>query len=127
MEIPCKWKPIEEFSLRNEEKKYGRYHGSMFWNVKGFGLKRWVVGGYLEVDYEELKSDGLTEKEIVEGCLAYLNRPPPRQKFQRKEGKPLYGCLEYYKHKITPDGIEVLVITNERKNRRFWSEGAVVS
>ena len=126
MEIPCKWKPIDEFTPKNEEKRAGRYHGSMFWNIKGFGSKRWVVGGYLEVDYQDLQSQGLSEKEIVEGCLAFLNRPPLRKKFQRKEGNPLYGCLEYYKHKCVPGAIEILATTNQRKNRHFWSEGPLL-
>jgi hypothetical protein len=129
MEISCKWKPIDEYILADSgEKKEGRYHGSMFWNIKGFGSKRWVVAGYLDVpDCQQYLDEGISEREMVECCLAHLNQPPPRRKFQRKQPNSLYGHLEYYKHKITPDGIEVLVITNERKNSRFWSEGTAIS
>ena len=127
MEISCKWKLIDEYMLSDGgEKKEGRYHGSMFWNIKGFGIKKWVVVGYIEGDYQQYLDEGIPEKEVVEGCLSHLNQPPPRRKFQRKQPNSMYGYLEYYKHKITPAGIEVLVITNERKNKRFWSEGTVV-
>jgi len=128
MEIACSWKPIDEygFGSAKDEKKDGRYHGSMFWDVKGFGTKRWVVGGYLKGDFQKYLDGGLSEKEVVEGCLAHLNLPPPRKKFHKKQPNSLYGYLEYYKHKIIPDAIEVLVITDERKNKRFWSEGSVV-
>ena len=127
MEISCKWKPIDEYLLPgNGEKKDGRYHGSMFWNIKGFGIRKWVVAGYIEGNYQQYLDEGIPEKEVVEGCLTHLNQPPPRRKFQRKQPDSLYGHLEYYRHKITPGGIEVLVITNQRKNNRFWSEGSVV-
>ena len=129
MEIPCKWRPIDEYGLTPEsaDKKEGRYHGSMFWDVKGFGSKRWVVAGYLEADINSYLKEGIPEKQLVEACLQYLNQPPPRRKFQKKQAKPLYGHLEYYRHKIKEDGIEVLVITDQKKNARFWSEGAVLT
>ena len=126
MEIACKWKAIDEYGFTTPgERKEGRYHGSMFWNIKGFGTKKWVVGGYIEGDFQEHLDKGMAEKELVEACLAHLNQPPPRRKFQRKQPDSQYGHLEYYRHKITPGGIEVLVITNQRKNNRFWSEGSV--
>ena len=130
MEIACKWKPVCEYGFSDEEdKKEGRYHGSMFWDVKGFGSKRWVVAGHLDLGPElrEQLSLGVPEKELVEACLQFLNQPPPRKKFQRKNSKPLYGHLEYYRHKVKKDSIEVLVITDQKKNARFWSEGTVIS
>lgn len=129
MEIPCRWKPVSEYGFsEEEEKKEGRYHGSMFWDVKGFGSKRWVVAGKLDLDQEMQKQlhQGVPERELVEACLQFLNQPPPRKKFQRKSPKPLYGNLEYYRHKVKKDCIEVLVITDQKKNEHFWSEGAMV-
>lgn len=129
-EIECELKDIAEFSHHEKiiETKKGRYHGSMFWDVKDFGTKRWVVGGYLDVDYEPYLSRGYEKKEIVQLCVAYLNKTPPRKRFQKKTKKPLYGNLEPYdfRFKLGEKGeplIEVLLITNQRKNENFWSEG----
>jgi len=129
--VPCKWKPVEEygFAARDEKKRDGRYHGSMFWDVKGFGSKRWVVAGQLDLDAElkQRLDQGVPERQLVEACLQFLNQPPPREKFQRKTSRPLYGNLEYYRHRLKKDCIEVLVITDQKKNDRFWSEGTIVN
>lgn len=128
-EIACELKDITEYSSpQGNDMKKGRYHGSMFWDVKGFGLKRWVVGAYLDVDYLSYVKYGMAKEEIVQSCLNYLNKTPARRKFQKKATKPLYGNLEVYKHYLKTDTagmpfIEVLLITNQRKNENFWSEG----
>jgi len=134
-EIECDLRDMAEFHECGdplEEKRKGRYHGSMFWAVKGFGNKRWVVGAYLDVDYIPYLEQGLGGDEIVQRCLNYLNRPPKRKKFQKKTEKPLYGSLESYSHRLGLNGhalangnrfIEVLLITDQRKNKNFWGEG----
>jgi len=129
--ISCKWKPIEEygFATENANKRDGRYHGSMFWDVKGFGSKRWVVAGHLDLDtgLKQHLDQGVPERQLVEACLQFLNQPPAREKFQRKTSRPRYGHLEYYRHRLKKDCIEVLVITDQKKNDRFWSQGAIVN
>jgi len=130
-EIECDLRDMAEFyeyADTPEEKKKGRYHGSMFWSIRGFGEKRWVVGAYLDVDYAPYLKQGLERDEIVQLCLNHLNRPPKRQKFQKKTEKPLYGSLEVYSHKFRANElgnrfIEVLLITDQRKNKNFWGEG----
>lgn len=128
-EITCELKDIAEYSenQRGDVKK-GRYHGSMFWDVKGFGSRRWVVGAYLDVDYASYMKYGMGKDEIIQACLNHLNRAPPRKKFQKTTKKPLYGDLEVYRGTLKVDDrgkpfIEVLLITNQRKNKNFWSEG----
>ena len=101
----------------------------MFHEVEGFGVDRWVVGSYIDVDYESLTEQGLTIEEVIAGCLIYLNEPPPRKKYQRRLKKPLYGNLDpmplrWWLREI--DGkkyIGVLLVTDKRKCKYFWSEG----
>lgn len=126
--IKCSWRQIPRSSFINDgEYRSGRYHGSMFPDVKHYGSKQWVVAGYLSVEHSLLKGEGLTEDDILQGCLDFLNTPPEKKKYAKKEPKPLYGKLETYQaiFKSDKDGdyIEVLLITDEKKNDNFWGEG----
>lgn len=107
--------------------KKGRYHGSSF-AVDGFGIDRWVVCAKLVANnYNHYVTVGLTDEQIVEGCIEYLNKPPPRKKYQRRAKKPLYGelSLHQFVKKENEQGayFEVLLVTDQRKNKHFWSEG----
>ena len=113
-------------------KKRGTYHASVFHEVEEWGHKKWVVGTYIRVDYENLLKEGKTMEEIVAGCLAFLNQPPPRKKYQRRLKNPLYGNLDpmplkwWRKELADCDGekcIGVLLVTDKRKCRHFWGEG----
>jgi hypothetical protein len=126
--IPCKWREIPEFlySRKGQPNRKARYHGSVFSQVKDFGSKRWVVCGYLEIDYEPYLREGVSKEEVARRCIEYLNRPPDRKKYQKKKVKPLYGSLTLYDYKFKNDGapyIEVVVVTDERKNKNFWGQG----
>lgn len=126
--ISCKWRELPEFffSEGKQEKKKGRYHRSVFPSVKHFGVKRWVVCGYIEVDHEEYLKKGYTKEEIMDGCLAHFNQTPPRKKYQKKKTKPLYGNLSLYSCKFKKDKtpyIEVILITDDKKNKYFWGRG----
>ena len=135
--FPCKWVGIKKSSLVNlgDDEKCGVYSQTNH-NVSGFGIDRWVISGYLEVDYKKLLQEGKTEEEVVEGCAAYLSAPPPRKKYQKKEPRPLYGKLEpllapwrgpgKYSVKYRKNSDNQLIvefITDERKNKNFWNEG----
>ena len=121
---------ITEHELISDGKKtkFGRYHGSMFWNIPGFGSKKWVVAARIKV--EDAVND-LTEQEIIEGCIAYLNTPPPRKKFQRRIKKPKYGSLELYKANFIEVGgscyISALLVTDQRNSKYFWGKGIVTA
>ena len=130
--ISCKLLGIKEFSWSSKEDapvKYGRYHGSCFSEVEHWGVKQWVVGTYILVDYESLREEGKSDDEIVQGCLKFLNPPPVRKKFQKKAKKPIYGSLEQvpvsysFVDRNQQKCISVLVVTDSRKNKKFWGEG----
>ena len=130
--ISCKLLGIKEWKHSSKEDspiKYGRYHGSCFSSVEHWGIKQWVVGTYILVDYESLRTEGRSDDEIVQGCLKFLNQPPVRKKFQKKTRKPIYGYLEQvpvsYSFVDVRDKkcISVLAVTDSRKNKKFWGEG----
>jgi len=64
----------------------------------------------------------------VEGCVEYLNQPPERKKYEKKNLVPPYGTLSLYqytfkKDHVGRDYIEVLLITDQKKNKNFWGKG----
>jgi len=102
----------------SKRKKQGKYHGSNFYNsVPGFGVKKWVVGVYIDVDYGQ-HLDSMSEEEA-----------PPRKKYQKKKPQPLYGNLDseplQYWVGEDSDGkyIGALLVTDQRKNKKFWGVG----
>ena len=106
--------------------KKGRYHGSSF-AVEGFGFSCWAIGVYINVEHSRYTEDGMTDEQVLEGCVEYLNQPPPRKKYQKKKPQPRYGILSPYRGKVIErDGkktLSALLITESRKNKLFWSEG----
>jgi len=116
---------------RDEEVEYreGKYHGSMFWEVDEFGSKKWVVCVRIAVDWEKHFADGATKQELFGRCIAHLNLPPKRKKFQRRQTKPRYGKLSPVSHWIYPkeeDGVKylsALVITDKKRCRYFFGQG----
>tara|TARA_R100001509_G_scaffold143548_1_gene99375 strand:+ start:8172 stop:8573 length:402 start_codon:yes stop_codon:yes gene_type:complete len=125
--IECNLREIDEYvGISSVKKRFGRYHGSSFWNIPGYGNACWVVAVYIDLDFESLSADA-TDQEVLDGCVEYLNVPPPRRKYQKKKPQPLYGLLEPYQGKIIEHSggkcLSALLITRQRKNRKFWSEG----
>ena len=123
--------PMSEYlSTPSEKKRYGRYHGTNFWDVKGYGQKKWIVSVRIRLENPE-EALGLSDKEVLEGCINFLNTPPPRKKYSRKDPVPKYGKLSLYRgknisHKISPEGSRVysaLVLVENQKSRFFWSKG----
>ena len=104
------------------------YHGSMFWNVENFGKKKWVVCVRIAVNWRELSEAGLSTDEIFQRCIAHLNLPPKRKKFQRRRKTPLYGKLSpvpvwtRFKDEDGQQYISALIVTDKRRCRQFWSE-----
>ena len=134
-EIACILSPQSEYQKILPEwnpkaRKRGRYHGSNFWSVKGFGVNRWAVVTKILVDWETLLGRGMSEGEVFRGCIHHLNKIPPRKKFQRRQRRKPYGTLSYepihLSFKKAPDGtpfIETILLTDQRNNRNFWGEG----
>ena len=107
--------------------KAGRYHGSMFWNVPGFASKRWIVAARIKIS-DSIPSS-VDDEDLINGCIEFLNTPPPRKKFQRRIRKPKYGALELHSGKVIrkENGIFIsaLLITEERNSKHFWGKGFV--
>ena len=128
MLVECALLPINEYSFNDGgKKKYGRYHGSDFWDVPEYGSKRWVIAAYIKANVKQLLEEGYTQEEIVDGCVSYLNMPPKRKKYAKKEPKPRYGVLEKYRAKVIEKGgeqlVSVLLITDVKKSKHFWGKG----
>lgn len=140
--IECSLRPKERFEClfgkRGEKTKLGSYHGSYFWCVKGFGRDRWVVTLIVEgVDVDAYLGEGLSEEEIVNRCMNFLNQPVGK----RKKRQP-YGNLEVLKttapaqagggmkarFEIKDDKcIVLLAVTDQQRNKNFWGKGQKVS
>lgn len=127
--IKCELIPIPSLESPNMKLRFGRYHGSCFWDVKNFGSKKWVIAAYIKIEDTTIFEDHTTE-DIARGCIEYLNQPPPRKKYAKKIPKPKYGSLEYYSAKVVEkkEGkcISVLFTTDSRRNRLFWGKGRSV-
>ena len=129
--IECKFikrGEYEPFFISKSRKKCGRYHGSYFHDIKEFGTKYWVIGAQIEVEGLQKKLKKSTLEEIATGCVEYLAQPPVRKRKTRKKPKPPYGNLSLYKvYMRKRDGnenyINVLLITDQVKNKYFWGQG----
>ena len=83
----------------------------------------------VEGDFSESLAGGLSDDEIVNGCLAFLNTPPPRKKYAKKTPQPLYGSLGLvkYRRKVNEEtgetSFSVVATTSHRKSRNFWGIG----
>ena len=131
--IPCHFLKQGEFEsvVPNWDgpKKCGNYHGSVWHEVDGFGVSKWVVGCHIVVDWEKYRSEGMTDDEILRGCIEFLNCPPKRKKYAKRTPKPLYGKLDdvplrhMFKEKNGIKCIMVILVTDQRKNRHFHGEG----
>ena len=132
--IECTLRPQEEYHHflpgYGKKTKLGRYHGSDF-HFAGFGANKWVVGVYINVEYDKYITDDITIDEVVRQCIEYLNQPPPRKKYQKKKPQPLYGNLNLDPHQFwtgeDSEGkyIGALLVTDQRKNKKFWGAGGV--
>jgi len=124
MQIACKFKEVGELEPtvtpgEHDKRKLGKYSGGNL-NVEGFGYKRWVILAYIITDkpMEEHLKEGLTERQVVEGCIEFLNQPPTK-----RSRKPRYGKLSYNKHYIVGDKISVSLVTDQKNSKYFWGRG----
>ena len=137
MKIECELIPRHEYEVLNipnhdkKRKKFGRYHGSHFWEIDGYGNKCWVVMvDLVPNNFQELLAEGHSVDEILEGCINYLNELPIRKRKTKKKKIPLYGTLKPFRVELREDAGEnylfAMLITDQRKNKHFWSEGNIV-
>lgn len=131
--IKCGLRPVVKNRYVKDNssiKKYGHYMSS-FYSVKGYGETCWIVGTSLNLDIEPYLEEGMTPEEIAIKCVEYLNHRPKSKYGRKRKRKPLYGQFRPQPHLVKlleKDGdkyIQVLLITEERKNPKFWGEGKV--
>lgn len=131
--IKCKLKEMREYSClperKGERKKFGRYM-HIFFPIKGYGRKRWVVAVHIELDNKHFEKDFSVE-EITEQCLVFLNTPPQKKR-GRPRKRPLYAFFEDkpYKATVKTDKkgekyIQAYLIVSKRKNKVFWGSGDI--
>lgn len=129
--IECDLLSIPEYGIKistsdNDKFRKGRYHGSMFPDVKNFGTKNWVVATYIELKDESLL-DKMELQDIIDGCFEKLNTAPPRKKYAKKDPQPKYGRIEPHKVAVVNKGskrlLSALIITDKRKSKFFWGKG----
>lgn len=128
--IPCKLRELTEYNKvlptwNPNKKRKGRYTSSFYGNV---GKKRYCVISYIDGNFDNYYNEGYTDRQVLEGCIEFLNTPPPRKKYAKKTPKPLYGNLELIKFQRKEDsshGVYFVVVlkTDQKKNRNFWGIG----
>jgi len=121
-EIECSFKPLTEWYLvygEEGKKKSGHYSRSIL-PVKGFGKTVWSVVAYIDVDYDEHRAKGLTDKEITEGCVNFLNKP-----LTKRHRKSRYGKLSLNWFNILEDKgvISTCLLIDQHNNKNFWGKG----
>jgi len=99
----------------------GRYSSGTYAGVTD---KKYAVIAYLEGDFAPYIEQGLSDREIIERCLAHLNLAPPRKKYAKKIPKPPYGKLELlrFQQKTGDNGVFYIIVvtTDQKKNKNFW-------
>lgn len=129
-EIECSFRQIRDSGT--EDRKSGRYSQSMHWEVPDFGSSKWVVLGYIDLPWEKMvNEDYLSQADIIERCLAFLNKTPEKKKYQKKPPTPKFGKLQPYKAEFKKKGdkqfIIVQLITDQHDNENFWREGPLLA
>lgn len=129
--IQCQWRQLKKSPWTvEEETKCGRYHNSVF-NVEGYGKSQWAICGYLEADFDKYLEEGMSEEDIIKGCVEYLNVTPTRKKYQKKKPVPKFGNLKLIQAKLKEADnkryIEIILGTDQRKSKMFWGEGSVIA
>ena len=123
MDIECGFEELGSLApyltSDNERKKYGRYEGG---RVPCFAQDRkWSVAAniILSNPIKSYLDSGMTEGEIVEACVNFLNKKP---KYARKLPYGNLACRHYIFH---ADRISVSLMTDDRNNKHFWGRGDV--
>jgi len=123
LEFECSFRQVSEWTglvlEKGEKIKSGHYTHCVL-PVKGYGLSKWAIVAYVDVEYEKYRAENYTDEQIVQGCLNFLNKPPTR-----RHRKSRYGSLEPNWFKVLEDKklISVCFITDQKKNKNFWWKG----
>ena len=131
--IECSLQPIALKYICNTVKqpKYGMYLQAMYWSVKNYGKKNWLVAVNIELNYDEVKREHPNDEEIIKKCIAYLNAPQ-KSKYGKKRMRksPYLFSAVPYSYKIVEKNnkkiISAKLITPQQKNKNFWNTGPSV-
>ena len=129
--IECFLQPLKLKYSKNQDgkQKHGMYMQTMYWSIKGYGKKTWLVAVNINLDYDKAKDLYESDDEIIEKCIEYLNTPPKSKYGKRRKRKPLYTFdIKPYSYKIIENEsgkklISARLITKEQKNKYFWKSG----
>jgi hypothetical protein len=99
------------------EVKDGRYSSSHF-PIKGCNANVWPVLAYIQTDLDKYREAGYDDKTIYAGCINYLSAIPAGRKKK-------YGNLMPFTFSVKDNKIIATFITDDRKNKNFWSEGVI--
>tara|TARA_S200000501_G_scaffold374333_1_gene423615 strand:+ start:1176 stop:1628 length:453 start_codon:yes stop_codon:yes gene_type:complete len=106
---------------------YGIYHGSCFWELRGYSNKKWMTVFNIDMDHKKYLEQGHSLIEMAEFCLNELNKVPERKKFSKRMRKPPFGLLDLYRvyAKSDKDGdyIQVMATTDKRKSKFLFTFG----
>jgi hypothetical protein len=131
-EIECDLREIPEyfFDINASKLRRGKYHGSNFWDIPKFGSKCWVIAARIDMDFEAYEDIEATVEELAQACVNFLNKPPPRKKYAKRQPKPKYGILELYRARIVERKddkyIDAYLIVKSRKESHFWGKGRLL-
>jgi len=123
LELECSFEEVREwFHLEEQEspKKKCGYYSQACLPVKGYGTSVWSIVAYIRVDFQRHRSEGLTDDQIIQGCVNYLNKPPTR-----RHRKSRYGKLSANSYKFLEDRglISASLLIDQRNNKNFWGKG----
>lgn len=129
--IECSFIPIKKSMFTNDEEVRDGLYSSTTYNFPEFGDTKWVFCAYLKVDHKKYFDEGMSSKQLIDGCLEHLNYVPEPARKTKKAQKPKYGKIQPLVSKITgeydvkykDDRVIVQFITDDRQNPLLWGEG----
>jgi len=119
-QIECEFEELTQWMgiiADGTETKAGRYSGSHY-PVKGCNQTIWPVLAYIKTDLDKHRAAGYTDKTIYAACINFLSS-------QINGKKKKYGNLMPYYFSVKENKIIATFVTDDRKNKNFWSEGVI--